>query len=226
MQQTPASADAPPPLIDTIRDKRAHMLSVAEEVFLSEGYHASMDSIAARAKVAKQTVYNHFGSKEGLFSEVVRRIADTITDALFEPDLDLRAALLGFALSLRARALCPQGISTYRALVAEAPRFPEPALLIYAKGPRTGRDVLAMLFRKKMAKGELLSADPELAAEQFIGMLTGYDRVRLLFGAERSNTAIVESAYCEQTVDAFLRAYSPNKRTRVPGNLKRPTHNE
>lgn len=211
MQQTSATADNPPLPVDAIREKRAHMLSVAEEVFLSEGFHASMDTIAARAKVAKQTVYNHFGNKEGLFSEVVRRIADTITDALFEPDLDLRAALLGFALSLRTRALCPQGISTYRALVAEAPRFPELALLIYAKGPRTGRDVLAMLLRQKMAEGKLMNADPELAAELFIGMLTGYDRVRLLFGAQRTDTAIVETTYCEQTVDAFLRAYSPNQ---------------
>lgn len=210
MQHTTATADTPA-LLDTIREKRAHMLSVAEEVFLSEGYHASMDTIAARAKVAKQTVYNHFGNKEGLFSEVVRRIADTITETLFEPDLDLRTALLGFALSLRSRALRPQGISTYRALVAEAPRFPELALLIYAKGPRAGRDVLAMLFRQKMAEGVLSGGDPELAAEQFIGMLTGYDRVRLLFGANRENAAIGESAYCEQAVDAFLRAYSPTQ---------------
>jgi AcrR family transcriptional regulator len=222
MQQAPAITANPSPSLETFRDKRAHMLSVAEEVLLSEGFHASMDTIAARAKVAKQTVYNHFGSKEGLFSEVVRRIADTITDALFEPDRDLRAALLGFALSLRTRALCPQGISTYRALVAEAPRFPELALLIYAKGPRTGRDALAMLFRQKMAAGELMNADPELAAELFIGMLTGYDRARLLFGAERANTAIVETAKCEQTVDTFLRAYSPNQCSSVPGNPERP----
>ena len=130
MQQAPAITANPSPSLETFRDKRAHMLSVAEEVFLSEGFHASMDTIAARAKVAKQTVYNHFGSKEGLVSEVVRRIADTITDAL----------------------------------VAEAPRFPELALLIYAKGPRTGRDALAMPFRQKMAAGELMNADPERSA--------------------------------------------------------------
>ena len=196
-------------LSESCRDRRAHMLAVAEEVFLSEGYHASMDLIAARAKVAKQTVYNHFGNKEGLFSEVLRRIADAITESLSEPGLELRAALLNFAVSLRTRALGSTGIGTYRALVAEAPRFPELALLIHAKGPRTGRDALAMRLGQKMSEGRLRQEDPELAAELFIGMLVGFDRSRLLFGAGRPKTGAAEMAHCKTVVDIFLRAYTP-----------------
>lgn len=33
-----------------------------------------MDRIAARAKVSKRTVYNHFPSKEELFAEMLQRL--------------------------------------------------------------------------------------------------------------------------------------------------------
>lgn len=33
-----------------------------------------MDRIAAKAEVSKRTVYNHFQSKEELFSEILRRL--------------------------------------------------------------------------------------------------------------------------------------------------------
>jgi TetR/AcrR family transcriptional regulator, mexJK operon transcriptional repressor len=205
-QTVETAAPSRPELVD---DKRVRMLAAAEHVFLTEGYHASMDTIAARAQVAKQTVYNHFGSKEGLFSEVVRRMADHITDSLADPNLDLHAALLAFAMSLRVTALSPQGVNAFRALVAEAPRFPELALLIYAKGPRAGRDALSALLERHMRLGALRKEDPKLAAEMFLGMLTGYDRVRALFGAREPNSRADEARHCERIVGAFMRALAP-----------------
>src|SRR3546814_12990916 len=52
------------------------------EIFLELGYEAAtMDHIAAKAGVSKQTVYNHFQSKDGLFKAT---IAD-LTSALMAP---------------------------------------------------------------------------------------------------------------------------------------------
>jgi hypothetical protein len=47
------------------------ILNAAKKVFLNEGYGASLDAVAKAARVARQTVYNKFGSKERLFSDVV-----------------------------------------------------------------------------------------------------------------------------------------------------------
>lgn len=52
--------------------KREAILHAAVAVFLREGYaRASVEAIADRAGVSKQTVYNHFGDKERLFLAAV-----------------------------------------------------------------------------------------------------------------------------------------------------------
>src|ERR1700690_3885441 len=55
--------------------KRAAILEAAQQVFFANGFvGTSMDQVAARAAVSKQTVYKHFSDKEGLFREVVTNI--------------------------------------------------------------------------------------------------------------------------------------------------------
>ena len=51
---------------------RERVLRAATTAFTLDGYRASIDRIARRAGVAKQTVYSHFPSKEELFKAVVR----------------------------------------------------------------------------------------------------------------------------------------------------------
>ncbi|MEU7812433.1 TetR/AcrR family transcriptional regulator [Pseudonocardia sp. NPDC049154] len=49
--------------------KQAAILAAATDCFLADGYAgASMDRVAERAGVSKQTVYGHFGGKESLFT--------------------------------------------------------------------------------------------------------------------------------------------------------------
>ena len=82
------------PTRDIHSDKRDNVCVAAIRVFIEDGYRASMDKIAAEAGVAKQTLYNQFGSKERLFADVIRQSVDTITLTLEEPGLNLRAARL------------------------------------------------------------------------------------------------------------------------------------
>ena len=56
--------------------RRAEILDAAERVFHEKGYRpATTDDLAGAAGVSVGTVYNFFGSKEGLYAEVLRRIA-------------------------------------------------------------------------------------------------------------------------------------------------------
>lgn len=185
-------------------EKRSCLLAAGVKVFMEQGYHASMDKIAAQAKVAKQTVYNHFGSKERLFEEVIRHLAGTIVVSLGEPDVSVRSALLRFAEAARARTLSPQGIALYRTLVAEAPRFPSLARLIYQTGPQAAQDALATFLDNRVRSGEIRQIDSQFAAQMLTSMLTGYDRVRLLYGIKEKNDTASEKKKCEQIVDSFL----------------------
>jgi len=102
-----AAADSP--------GKRAVILEAAKKVFLEVGFGAaSMDAIANEAKVSKQTVYNHFGSKEELFAAMVRDTCDSMTMAFAEaardgnPENTLRAIAQRFmdTTSRKISSLC------------------------------------------------------------------------------------------------------------------------
>lgn len=57
--------------------KRDHLVDTALALFTEGGYHAvGIDTVLARAGVAKMTLYNHFASKEDLIVAVLARKAE------------------------------------------------------------------------------------------------------------------------------------------------------
>lgn len=71
----------------TAQERRAQLLDVARASFAERGFEAtSIEEIAHRAGVSKPIVYEHFGSKEGIYEVVkdreVQRLIDEITRSL------------------------------------------------------------------------------------------------------------------------------------------------
>jgi len=67
--------------------RREQLIAVGRRIFAEKGLDAtSVEEVAARAKVSKPVVYEHFGGKEGLYAVVVdrevRSLLDRITTAL------------------------------------------------------------------------------------------------------------------------------------------------
>ena len=184
---------------------RERVLRAATSSFLAHGYGSSVDAIARRAGVAKQTVYEHFPSKDELFKEAARGLARRVLVALDAEPRDVRATLSRFALAYRRRVLGAQGIAIFRALVPEVPRFRALARSMYAAGAGETVRRLAAYLQKAMDAGQLRRDDPELAAELLMGMLVGHERIKRLFGVTNSRAGGVQRA--ERIVDCFLRAY-------------------
>ena len=176
----------------------------AIRVFIEDGYGASMESIAARAGVAKQTLYNQFGSKERLFADVIQQSIDDITFSLGTPGADLRRSLLRFAVAFRAKALSTHGLGMHRALIAQAPRFPKLARVAHEKGAANARDTLAKFLQQAMTAGKLRKTDSQFVAELLLSMLAGFERVRLLYGVKTDPTSLNEKQKCVAIVDYFL----------------------
>lgn len=68
-------------------ERREQLLDVGRKLFAEKGYEAvTVEEIAAKAKVSKPVVYEHFGGKEGLYAVVVDRemnfLLTSISDAL------------------------------------------------------------------------------------------------------------------------------------------------
>jgi AcrR family transcriptional regulator len=184
---------------------RERVLRAAAEAFLHHGYHASVDDIARRAGVAKQTVYHHFPSKGRLFEAAACDLSKHVLVELEAEAKDVRSALLGFARAYRKRALGAEGLAMFRTLTAEVPRFPGLARAVYQGGAGAMVKRLAAFLREAMAGGRLRRDDPQFAAELFLSMLAGQERVRRLYGL---NGAEAESRRVPRIVDCFLRAYA------------------
>src|SRR5262249_24029683 len=80
-----------PPKASRVRmsatQRREQLISIGRQLVAERGFDAtSIEEVAARAKVSKPVVYEHFGGKEGLYAVVVdrevRAILQRITTAL------------------------------------------------------------------------------------------------------------------------------------------------
>lgn len=206
MSPTAASVDVDSPAGET----HERLICAAAEAFYCDGYRVSMDDIATRAGVAKQTLYNHFASKDELFSEVIRREAERMATALGADGGELRARLIRFGKAFRALVLGTRCIALYRTLIAESSRFPEMTQAFYASGPAHTLRELAGLIEAEMRAGRLRSDGPDaahFAAEMLLDMLSGADRTRHLLGIAQKPPRS-DDARVARIVDCFLRAFA------------------
>ena len=192
--------------MNMMMSNRERLLLAAKELFLEQGYDASVDAIIVRAEVARQTFYNHFKNKESLFAEAIRGCFLEIIAPLNERPDDLRASLKNFAQIYRQKALSPEGIASYRTLSGQAQRFPELVREVYAMGAGQMIERLADFLHKAMEQGDIRHADPVFAAELLMGMLVGQERSQLLFGVQRPSED--EASKVAEVVDGFLRMFA------------------
>jgi TetR/AcrR family transcriptional regulator len=67
-------------------EKRTRIIEVATQHFAEHGYHAArVGDIAAGLGIAKGSIFQHFGSKDGLFFEVYKRSVRTFSKYLDAP---------------------------------------------------------------------------------------------------------------------------------------------
>ena len=175
---------------------------------MEQGYRGSIDRIAARADVARQTVYNHFSSKDDLFSEVANIAAADIMLSLNSTGENLRERLLNFGTTLRQCFYCDKGMAMYRTLASEVPRFPALAKAFFDKGPEQVAVRLTVFLAKAMDENELRRDDPRFTAELLLSMLDCYDRTRRVFGVADYPLENEEERVAH-IIDVFLRAFAP-----------------
>ena len=186
-------------------------LAAAFEVFLEDGYRASMDKIAMRAGVAKQTLYNNFPNKESLFANVIRYATRSVPLPQYEPGEDPRGPLLKFATAFRRLILSREGLELHRIVISEAPRFPELTKAFHKSGPEKVHNSLVAFLSEAMDKGLLRKDDPDFAADVLCNLMM-IDRARRLCGCSSPSGQYDSAEKSERIVDCFLRAYAPPRK--------------
>ncbi len=83
MTEQPSEVEARSRVRMTGRERREQLVQVGKALFAEKGFDGtSIEEIAARAKVSKPVVYEHFGGKEGLYAVVVDRAMSDLIDRL------------------------------------------------------------------------------------------------------------------------------------------------
>lgn len=150
--------------------KRTSIVRAASELFLENGYgNVSMDAIAALAKVSKRTVYNHFPSKEMLFSEIVKDIwVDFgIPELEYREGADMKKDLSEYALKCLKMLRSDRFTKLLRLVLGESGRFPELKTVYSENGIRSLLDSVGEYLK---ASGKPIE-DVPLAAQQYLGMV-------------------------------------------------------
>ncbi|MBS0244241.1 MAG: TetR/AcrR family transcriptional regulator [Proteobacteria bacterium] len=142
--------------------KRAAILAAALDVFAANGYAAArLDDVAAKAGVAKGTIYLFFKDKEQLFEAIVLEAASPVLTALDavagREDLTLREFLSGLFAVFRAEVLGTRRKEIVRLVLAEGSRFPRIAEFYHREVVAKGLALIARVADRAVARGELKS---------------------------------------------------------------------
>ena len=155
--------------------KREQIVQAALDTFLELGYQGtSMNLIAERAGVIKQTIYSHFSDKEGLFKAIIEKVTLQSVDLQFGGpienmfDEDPRVTLKRFGKALIGRQHDPSYIALLRTIIGESRSFPELARLYTATVIRPGVQLLTGYFKRNP---RLQHKDLEAIARIFCGSI-------------------------------------------------------
>jgi AcrR family transcriptional regulator len=182
------------------------IVATATRLFLERGFGAtSIEAVTEACGISKRTFYHRFRDKPDLFRAVVRGLVER----WIQPNRPgaaesgpLEVILERAARLFLAAALSPTALSLYRMLVAEAPRFPELALILSESGT-AGLDDVVRALEREAAAGCVVIADARFAAEQFANLVVAGPRRRALgLGVALSEAELAE--WTQRSVALFL----------------------
>jgi AcrR family transcriptional regulator len=193
-------------------DRAARILDAFETVVAENGIAgASMDAVARAAGMSKRTLYALFPGREALFDAWVARIGASLVRPLTERDSDAPLAdRLRAMLSREIEdAASRRRLTVLRALIAEAPRLPEPARALRREAVETARARLSEEIGRAIARGEIRPVDPTAAAAMLLDMACPNPLERLLEPDQPPPTTAEARARLDLALAVFLRGLVP-----------------
>lgn len=148
------------------------ILDAALDVFLENGFaEARLDDVAARAGVAKGTIYLYVPSKQALFEALAQSgiggAIGTIEQKVLALDIPAEEQLKSLFAFLHQEVLGTHRGDIVRLLLREASRFPELAEIYHREVISRGLGLLRTIAERGVARGEFRSDElvrfPQLA---------------------------------------------------------------
>ena len=142
------------------QDKLQAILNAALDVFVEKGFaDTRLDEVAARAGVAKGTIYLYVPSKTALFEELVgsaiRSPVEGIAQQVTALDLPLEAVLRLLFTRIREEVLETPRREVIRLILSEAGKFPELAELYHREVVSRGMSLLRAVLARAAERGDI-----------------------------------------------------------------------
>jgi TetR/AcrR family transcriptional repressor of mexJK operon len=204
--------------------KHREIMQAATALFVAQGYDGtSMDEIATRAGVSKQTIYKHFSDKDRLFTEIVLattrqvdHVVGLVLSTLNDTE-DLVHDLGELGRQFLEALMDGELLQIRRLVIANADRMPSLGRDWYEHGFERVLAALASCFRTLADKELLQIEDAALAANHFSGMLLWIPLNEAMFtGNNKPRTKAELDRLADAAVRAFFAAYGrvPKRRGR------------
>jgi TetR/AcrR family transcriptional regulator, mexJK operon transcriptional repressor len=195
------------------QQRRRDILLAGKKVFFQTGYQpASVDRIAEVAGTTKRTVYDHFGSKEALFAEVIAFAGDQFLALLPSAD-DLPQApadgMRAFAERVADLVAEPDSLRFQRLIIAEAERQPGMGRALYETAVLGAERALAGYIEACVERGALRPHDTAATARIVLDVATNARRMRGLLGMPEAEVDPIDDRALNETISSLTLRLAP-----------------
>lgn len=197
--------------------RRDEILAAALQVLEEHGYRgASTLSIARRARTSKETLYNWFGSKQGLFEALVSSCAESIdselSEAAGEVALPAEEVLYRLASAILHSSTSGRAIVIAQAAISESRNSPEFGTILFNETRTKLWSRFAGHVERWRAVGLVAVDDPDAACETFFGLVVGDLLLRRLLGIEPPTSPDEIERRARRAAAQFLTLFAPPSR--------------
>lgn len=153
---------------------RAAILDASTTLFLEHGYdRTSLARVAESAAVSKATLFKQFPTKAELFEATVLAAGDAPGGEFEDPPPgDFHAGLVVLGLAYVELLSRPQMEDLMRVVIANLPRFPELRERTFNFGTLPVLAALKRYLERENEAGTANVTDADVAAAQFLGMIS------------------------------------------------------
>lgn len=193
------------PLAGEIEVRKRLILSVAEKLFIENGYEkTTLSQISKASGVTKRTIYDHIGDKETLFRTVCMECLPQSLELHFEvrpTGGSTREVLKNLAGLIMGYSLSSENLALTRMLITERMRFPELVQQSVEVLRELFKDAIENVLAEMVEHGLLPQMNNPRIPYYFYDMIVGSMQTQMLFGMKQD---LPEEEEVDERIDIFL----------------------
>lgn len=185
----------------TNAEKRRAVLAVAAILVAERGGRVSLAEICGRAGVSRQSIYNHYEDKAGLFAAVAAQGLEPCPCCPDPAGLSPEILLSRYAATLLEWTYTAQHVTVLQACCRGLETWDGASF--GARAPATRK--LAAVLREETLRGRLSVADPKAAAALFLDLVLSGPQLRIVLGTQAQGSLADFEALSSHCARLFVR---------------------